>query len=450
MRRITLLLVFTAVFVAGCAGGLNQRGESRRKAKKTVVLFLVDGLSASTLQVALHSGKAPNIQNYFLGSKDYIPLGRASFPSLTYPNIASILTSKRVGEQPITSNHVVIDGIKVVNFESPRTRELLYSNTEPYSIFQRLNAEKLDSASFSYVFGENASTHMDINVADGIDYIHHQYRELDENILSRLENFLQERVENRNLPAFIYVHLVGIDGISHRYGSKSKKVQDYLHWLDNRASAIFTYLARAEKSGQKMEAILTADHGFVDADQFVDLEKHIKKNFDGQLTITNENRFLGLYLKPNSSSTSVEALESSVRNLPGAEFLVIRKGSVIEFISEITRKFILGKMKCANGENALSEVTNGSPSDFHCSSYYDRNEKYPFIISDLTNYLTVGNHPDAVLLAKSGFAFSNEFLGNHGGASREEMMVPILTRNILIPKGQVYRTSELLKNIAHF
>ena len=99
-----------------------------------VVFILVDGLAVETLERSLAGGKVPALKEFFLGKGGRVHAGRAIFPSTTYPNISSILTSRPVDGHPIIGNQMRLRG-EMVNFERPSFRKELNEEIEPKTIF---------------------------------------------------------------------------------------------------------------------------------------------------------------------------------------------------------------------------------------------------------------------------------------------------------------------------
>lgn len=441
-------LFLIASLVTGCAGGLQLDGKIPPRSHRTVVLFLVDGLGAKLLQSGISSGIMPNTRRFFLKNKTAFAQGQAAFPSLTYPNLSGVLTAKALGDQPVISNKVVVNG-KVTNYESPFHHGDLERAIHPQSIFTRLASQGKTSASFSYVLGEEATDHMAVGLREGLEYQSHEYRELDERLLTNLEEYLADKETPAAWPSFIYVHLVGVDGTAHHFGARSRQTREYLAWLDRRLAPIFKILVAAEKRKQ-VTSILTADHGFVDTERFVDLEKFVRKT-DKTLLVTNESRFLGLYRKPGARPEDLENLLAHIRSVPGVELTVLRKENRLEFsTARQTLAFGYGPALCESASFSLAPANEGvslASGSFRCPDELNPViQPYPFLVSGLSRYLNAPNHPDAVVIAKPDTSFTKDHKGNHGGPTADEMLVPILLRNAAIA-GAFPHTSDLLKTL---
>lgn len=452
-RSFQSALCFSLALLAilSACSGLSTKQEEVRASHRTTILFLVDGLAAENLRYGLARGSLREIQNYFLPHQAGFPLARAAFPTLTYSNIASILTTEPIGGQPVIANHVVIAGKKVLNFESPFSHDALQDLTDKQSVFEKLDSENRTSAAFSYVFGQNAPVHMKAGLQEGLEYNNHEYRNLDDRLLGNLEQFLTENKTPELWPEFIYVHLVGVDGTAHRYGPSSSETRNYLSWLDGRMGSVLKKLALAEKQ-KKLAVLLTSDHGFIDVKSYSEIVPIIKKA-NSRVVITNESRYLGLHL-PERPGSLKGLLKKTLRE-PGVEFTVLRDGNILELAGQKkSLRFFIGPALCGGETYSLALIpANGSlvqpaESRFQCpSAFDDANAPYPFLISNLASYLVAPNHPDALVIAKPGVSFLSGVRGSHGGPTADELFVPLLSRGVEFSSRNFVRTSDLLKSL---
>ncbi|MES2856643.1 MAG: alkaline phosphatase family protein, partial [Bdellovibrionota bacterium] len=184
-----------------------------KTADRTSIIFLVDGLSKTALDQAYQSGKISRISGYFPMPKGNFRLARATFPSLTFPNITSILTGESISTHPITGNKIVV-GDDEVDFENVTSWPVLGRLVKERSIFYRLGENKESSVSFSYSFPRGATVHLEKNVDAGVYYTEGNYAAIDSNVIANLEGLL----EQKSWPRFIFVHLIGVDALSHKHG----------------------------------------------------------------------------------------------------------------------------------------------------------------------------------------------------------------------------------------
>jgi hypothetical protein len=454
MRYLAAASLFFVLF--GCASGLKQSEfhathAPQRGKHGTVLLFLVDGLAVRTLRTGLDSGATPNLGRFFLRGKRNFALGQAAFPTQTYPNISSILTARPVGDQPVLANHVLSPSGKILAYENVSFFPQLRATIDPLSVIGTLNRDGRETASFSYVFGLNATDHMLVGVREGLEYEQHHYRSLDARLLENLEKFLAERGSPGNWPDFIYVHLVGVDGTSHRYGPDSPETRAYLAWLDARLGPVLARLERAEKKpGADIVTLLTADHGFVSTRRYVPVAKLVRKADLGTV-ILNEGRFLALHLPEGRGPRELAPVLREARAVRGVGFTALRDGNLLEIArGRNLYRFALGPPLCDGASLSLALLPPGANAlpagSFRCPSDFDElRSANPFLVDGIARYLTAPNHPDALILAETSVSFSPGMAGNHGGASAEESLVPVLLRNAELRGGAPVRTSDLLK-----
>ncbi len=442
-----ILLLAIVLILSSCATGLRETSTITPKpSRRTVVLFLVDGLSVKTLQTALKQNRLPNLRRFFLRENTQFALGQASFPTLTYPNISGVLTTKPMGEQPVIANHVLQPSGKLRNYEDHKSHEALRALIDPLTVISRLEAEGRESATFSYIFGLNAASRMRVGIQEGLDYQRGDYMSLDDRLLTSLNEFLLERGDPWLWPDFIYVHLVGVDAVSHRFGHRSRETMEYLTWLDGRMGAALKTLAKGEKRKQ-LVTLLTSDHGFVETKRHVSLKKKMVKA-DLELVISNEGRFLGLHLPKNRPAEELDKALKIARAQKGVELTAWRRGNELEIATEKSRfRFAFGPASCRQPFSlAAIPENNILPASFKClGDFDDHSGQYPFLVSQLALFLTSPGHPDAVVIAKPHVSFAKGAKSSHGGPTADETFVPVLSRGATLQGPGAVPTNELLK-----
>lgn len=435
MRCLVLLLLLSS-----CASGLHEaRRADARRGPRTVVLFLVDGLGAHTLQKAFLQKRMPNTRRFFLRNQNGFALAQAAFPTLTYPNLVSVLTAKPVGEHPVLGNHAMLPNGKIVNYEDAKeTHQALRALVDPQTVIARLSAQNRESASFSYIFGMNAESHMQAGLKAGLEYQRNDYLSLDDRLLTSMSDFLKQ--DSAEWPDFIYVHLIGVDAVAHTFGATSKETLEYLSWLDSRLAPVFTALAKGE-GRRKVVTMLTADHSLVDNERYVSLRKKMIKA-DLDLVVANESRFLALHLPRKREAAELDEALRIARASDGVAFTAWRRGNELEIESTREKfRFLLGPAACGF---PVSLSLDGVK--FECATTFDEGQgRYPFLVSQLTRYFTAPHSPNALVIAKPGVSFAKGSRASHGGPTAEETLVPLLVRNGSVAAGRPVLTSELLK-----
>ena len=67
----------------------------------------MDGLGLSLLKIAYNSKAIPNIAKFFIDSHTTQALSLVTFPSLTFPSISSILTTKAIAYHQVLGNKFI-------------------------------------------------------------------------------------------------------------------------------------------------------------------------------------------------------------------------------------------------------------------------------------------------------------------------------------------------------
>lgn len=422
---------------------------------KTSIVFVIDGLSIENFRLALSSNRIPEIANFFhLSNRRGFRIGRASFPSLTYPNLTSILTGQTTAAHPITGNRIFLDN-KVVNFESVLSWKTLDSLVANQLIFKQLTDRGETSVSFSYPFPGGASAHLEKTIGMGLNYLEKDFAAIDLGVLASLK-ILLEKSEAVQWPRFIFVHLIGVDSLSHEYGPDSSRVQSHLNKIDSRLAQIFRLLRSKGGGGHYTDAVLTADHGFVKTNYKVPLAEVVEK-LQTKIRVLSDNRVTSLYVNPSLSDQDRRDLATGLLLIPHISWSILKKLNSLELyhVSGLRAKIDLAPANCQSGQWAARfrwlhprprniaerEAPYFCPEDFDRVSTL-RDET--FLVPALTEFFSSPTSPDLIALPDQESDFSGEYRGNHGGLTKSEMLVPLLTRNVNLPEG-VIPTSRLIE-----
>lgn len=474
-QTIRLTIFFLATFsLNGCATrsrvysdyqeATREGPRSPHTASRTVLVFLVDGLSVRNLKQAFESRKGEHIRDFFLGEKNSFYLGRAVFPTLTYPNISSILTCRNIDEQPIIGNEEILAG-RQYNFTSPFDTGELNGLLRPYSVFSKLAGQNRSSVSLAAYFGDGATAHYpEFDLRAGAAYSRGDFAYVDDKLIDSLDRLLT-RTDVDLWPEFIFVHIVGVDGLSHKYGPQSKLVSDYINRIDGRLTKIFDLLREAEANGKNVVSILTADHGFVSTPKFLELEPALKK-LNQELKVLNQDRLFSLYFPKTWSTEKRRAALASIQRIYGVGATVFHSNNQLEISVDGRSHFIRYRSgNCQNNyqNNDQNNYQESYQISFDGGRFYCNNELeagdsraasfyYPYFASAVASYFHSPYHPDAIVLATQGVTFARGNLGDHGGPTPDETLVPVLIRNAQLnsttPTMPTYKLLNFVADIA--
>jgi Type I phosphodiesterase / nucleotide pyrophosphatase len=427
-------------------------------AAQTSILILVDGLSIPQLNRSLSANEAPALTAFFSnpagnlkkqsapwyrfgafrkGGLQYrFDYGRASFPSLTYPNLVSILTGSPVSRHRIIGNKIFAnEEFESLNFENFLSWRKLDEKTQEKTIFSVLNQNGQTSVSFSYPFQRSATADQKSNIDAAFNYATADYLAVDDNTLSSLAILLKTTPPD-SWPRFIFVHLISVDSTAHRFGPQAPEVNQAVRDLDTRLSTIFLSVLDAEASHHRTEVVLTADHGFTEIKRSVPIEEIVKKT-SLNLHILADNRTAGLYLPKESNAEFRNETAESFLQIPEMELTASHNGSVINLYSRDGGRVVIdmADRSCKvsiRGKHFVEcpEEKSHKKLASEFSSETAESKEINFNVSALVDYFSAPNSPDIILIPNRETDFSGEYKGNHGGMTSNELYVPILTRNI--------------------
>lgn len=438
-----------------------------RPGSETSIVFLVDGLSVGRLETAIISKDVPSIATFFAAPDGNLrskrsswfsvfrspPLflrGRASFPTLTYPNLVSVLTGMPVASHGILGNRVIQEGQEVVNLENVFSWKTLDSRIGDKTVFSQMHARGLASVSFSYPFPYASTAKQQANLDAALDYASKDYIAVDTATLASATELLKS-TPPPDWPRFIFIHLIAVDAYSHEFGPDAPEVKDALKTLDLELSKIFLQILDGEASGRRIDVVLTADHGFAPVTEEIPLAE-IGEHLRRDVQIVPDNRMAGVYL-PQSWSPKLKAeTAESFLQIKNIAWSAVHVENTIEIFFKDGKhaRIDLAPFVCQSGawEARFSWLGAKRNDDdvFHCPEDFDASGAAGdprYLVPPLVEYFTSPLAPDIVLTAEVGAEFTGSYKGNHGGLSPSEAFVPILTRHIDLGED-VFPTHRLL------
>lgn len=430
-----LLLLLSAFILSACATRRSVSEEYRERqaahqSNKTTFYFLVDGLGLQTLRRGLAEKSVENIRNYFLSADSKINRAHSVFPSLTFPNISSLLLEKPLNQSGALGNSIIYKG-RLISFESVLDRPLYGDFMRGDNVFTRLRQKGMTTASLDYGLGVDASVSSDIvDLKTGLALERQDYLYMDKKRIDSLRLLLEQN-QTSQWPEFIFIHLVGVDFLSHQYGPQSDKVQEYLKLLDEQLGSVLAILKKTEiQSDHKIVAILSADHGFNPlTPHIVEIEEIVSK-IEPQLKVLNEGRVAALYALQEPSLEQANRWSTELLKSNGLETVSYRIGNrvFIRTRSQFIYFDYVSSMDCPYQSMGIS-LMGASATCPQKLQAVDAKRIYPYFIENLAAYFQASKHPDLVVTPDRFTGFLNSEVGFHGGPTLEETEVPLLMRN---------------------
>jgi len=401
---------------------------------RTVIVFLVDGLQLPLLKDELEAGRLPAIRAHFADFDGELHHAYSTFPSLTFPAIASLLTRRPVEKAGILGNQMLHGG-RAYNFETVddhgRLNELIRGTT----VFDDLKARGLRSVSFDYAFHEGATLHTDPrDLNAGVSIVSQDYGYVDSKTLDSLSLLLQTYPPHQ-WPDFVFVHLLSLDFLSHDVGPQSLEVRGMMRALDRQLAGIFARLREVETAGlRRMQTILTSDHGFdVPPQKVLRLVEWIAR-LEPSIRVLEEGRYMRLDLPKAWDANRREAFVRELGGVSEVEVVALRQERSVEIWSPTRASTIhfSGLMDCGANGFGVAITSKGMPrSPWMCVDQLDSAMDVlhaPHFIANIAHYFRAPGAGDAVVLPKPGVAFNSKYRGQHGGISAREVVVPLLIR----------------------
>ncbi len=401
----------------------------------TVVVLLIDGLGLSVFDELDQQALLPNLRSFFGETRFSV---RSVFPSLTFPNISSLLTSRPMGAHPVSGNKVQWVDSEVLNFESPVDMPQLQEILKPQTLFEKLRQKHLRSWSLSYSFNFGSPTILRTNIGAGLQYVGEDYDKLDADTLRQsLHAF--ERLGRDQWPSFVFIHLIGLDAVSHLYGPYSPQAVSYLQNLDRQLQPLLRWLDKNDSTQRSITTLMLSDHGFEKVSKTFEIENVIEtlvpRNHPTPL-ILNEMRMAALHFTKRWSANAKLALAQALSQNPDVQAVLTRIGNSQIHLNLKDRLDILELVpgqSCRPYSFAIryqSRVT--------CSQVLDLQAPQRDLYKLFENagaYFSAESSPDMVILAANGVGFAKQYLGQHGGMTAEELKTPILMRNSVVTAG---------------
>jgi len=345
--------------------------ESLRKLGDTtnIVLLIVDGLGYNYLRE--FGGESVLKKNV-----------KESISSVYLPTTGSAITSVMTGVAP--QQHAVTGWFVYLKEFGLVSRILPYSNTIDYNNLGVDISHVVDVQSIFTGLDRKYSIVLTKTIVDSV-FTKNLARNANRFEYSGIDQFfsqIKNTITNSSHRSYTYGYWPDFDATSHILGSRSQDAQDQLHEFDRHLSSFIESI-----EGTDTTIIITGDHGFndVDPNQVIYTRNHTELNDYLILPFCGDTRSVYAYVRPHK----VRDFERYV-------------------------------------ENEFEEACDIFPSsELVEEEWFGLFEQHPRLQDRIGDYTLIFREGYAMMNCFPGVA-PVEMIGHHGGASADEMYVPLI------------------------
>jgi hypothetical protein len=261
---------------------LEPLSPSRLLTSKNIVLIVIDGLGYECLTSA---GKSTGLYSHLQGRISSV------FPSTTATAITTFLTGIAPQQHGLTGWHMYLRELGTVMAVLPFRPRLGAPRAEGFNtarvfdqrpIFDQLKVR-------SYVVVPSKIIDSVYNAAYSGSACRRAYNSSLQTLFRTVVRVLREHNERK----YVYAYYPELDRVAHEYGPASRKTQAHLAEID----LAFTQFLDQIK-GSDTTVIMTADHGFIETKERIELDNHPLLANALRLPLCGESRVAYCYVYP--------------------------------------------------------------------------------------------------------------------------------------------------------
>ena len=226
------------------------------------IIFLVDGVNATTFGELLDAGQLPSIQKYFLERGLFVPHAVAGHPSLTMDNLMSIMTGRFPGHHGLVAAKW-FDRNRLIfrHYETLQDKNKLDVDCRAPTLYQQFP----DELTFSLFLQAHAgATHFFENrISAGPAMAFDWYGLVDRIALYRLGEVMEIARQYQKFPALTTVYQLSVNFAAYEHQASSPEYRQAIRDLDFQIGRV---LGDLKKAGRLDQTIITfvSDHGHCD------------------------------------------------------------------------------------------------------------------------------------------------------------------------------------------
>ncbi len=507
MRKwITITMVIIASFFC-CSPAIQAKAGKAKIRDAYVIHFIIDGTNLRTFDRAMASGKLPTLLKYFVTDGARFELALSSFPTTStsvYQSYATGLLPGHAGiphlERFDRERHKVIGylnagGADRITADLINLRALMNPNVVDLdataSIFELLHGHPTASVYSSFQRGatfrhpKRLPLHAmwSAFISDNMEMV---------DVLAYREVMKLFEKPIRKIPRYSLVGLYSSDFTGHKYGPGSKQVVDTLVQFDLFIKEFMALLKKRDLA-DRTYIIISADHGMHTTGKVFNIAKDLEElgvymkpanPMMKDYTLYASNRGVvssQIYVKHDGGFTPLKNPEilrthptmdggridliTAIANLDATNLIIVRAGPRSARVYDSRRRSADIDCFTINLEEYCSytfDKSKGDPLGYsksrkvrplldgrpHSSQAWKKasaDEKYPDAVIQFSQIFHDGRAGDLFVTAKRGYGFRKSKAGNHGGAIKADMQVPLLIRGPAIKAGKygVIRSVDL-------
>lgn len=344
---------------------------------QNIVLFVIDGMGYDFLK---EHGEGSFLAKNMKGKMTSV------FPATTASAITSFMTGVAPQQHAMTGWLMYLkEAGKVMAplrfTERGRLKPMRLDKKTTKGIFCfRSFFEGIRAESFIILHKKYKKTKYNIAINKGSKKI---YCDSFDNLLSKIGKALSRKGKKK----YIYTYWSEFDEIAHRHGASSREAIRYFKILDRKLKFFFE-----SRKGMDTQVIITADHGFIDT--------------------TETYRAINLKNHPNFT----DCLSFPLGGEPRAAYCYVKKEKRKIFEDYVRKHF---RKYC----------TMQKSGDLIKKRYFGFFEPHKKLAGRVGDYVLIMNE-NYIMKDFIGKEEEKFKIGNHGGVSRKEMLVPLAMLNL--------------------
>ncbi|MFH0980661.1 MAG: alkaline phosphatase family protein, partial [Planctomycetota bacterium] len=225
--------------------------------RAAVLLITADGLAEPVMDDMLRAGELPHMAGLI---EHGVRVRRAScsLPSLTYPNLTTILTGCHPSRHGIMGNQWFDRySLWYRDYKTIATYRDADADIMMPTVYELLGDEF--TVSIQCAIRRGVGRTIDNWATSGIRWFFGGYKATDQLMPWRFDIIAEEARRRGRWPVLIHAYFPGVDEIGHRYGCDSRSYRDALRNLDRQIGLMGEAVARAGMADHTC-TILVADH----------------------------------------------------------------------------------------------------------------------------------------------------------------------------------------------